>query len=133
VLIGALIFGVGAAQAQNSTRVVGCYIAKPALTYSATGGPERGDTAWAYVQLSANGMARRPLLRNDADRRSSWLIQGDTLVATFHDGLVGWRLRLVHAQRGWRGLATYMSDALVVGQPPYQHKITFTRRSCVAR
>jgi hypothetical protein len=130
LLVGAAIFVSCEAHAQNPGGIVGCYVAKPALTYSATGGPERGDTSWAYAQLSANGKARRPLLRSDHDGMSSWRAEGDSLHVTFHDGLVGWRLRLARVPQGWSGLATYLSDAIVVGQPPYEHQITLTRRSC---
>ena len=133
VLVGALVLVGREAHAQNTSRVVGCYVAKPALTYSAAGGPERGDTSWAYAQFSANGQASRPLLRSDLDRNSSWKVVGDTLHVTFHDGLVGWRLRLTHVPQGWSGLATYLTDVHVVGQPPYQHPITLTRRACAAR
>jgi len=132
VLVGVAILAGRVAHAQNTSRVVGCYVAEPALTYSATGGPERGDTSWAYAQFSANGKARRPLLRNDVDRNSSWRVEGDTLHVTFHDGLVGWRLRLVRVPRGWSGLATYLTDVRVVGRPPYQHPIILTRRACAA-
>jgi hypothetical protein len=109
---------------------VGCYVARPALTYSAMGGPEGGDTTWADVQFSAHGEARRPLLRSNLDRNSSWRIKDDTLIATFSDGLVGWRLRLTRVPQGWSGVAKYLSDAYVVGRPPYQHPITLTHRSC---
>jgi hypothetical protein len=132
VLIGTLTFGVRVADAQGTTLVIGCYIAKPALTYSATGEPERGDTSWAYAQLSPKGVARRPLLHANVDRRSSWRIEDDTLHVTFSDGLAGWRLQLVRAPQGWTGLATYLSDARVVGQPAFRQPITFARRSCAA-
>jgi hypothetical protein len=129
-LVGAVLLGARGANAQQSTRVPGCYTASPALTYSATGEPEHGDTSWAYVRLSADGKARRPLLSTDHDRGSSWTIDGDSLTATFADGLAGWRLRLVLVPQGWSGVATYLSDAYGVGQPPYQQSITLTRRSC---
>jgi hypothetical protein len=132
VLIGALFLVGREAHAQNTSRVVGCYVAKPALTYSAMGEPERGDTSWAYAQFAANGQVRRPLLRSDLDRRSSWKVEGDTLHVTFHDGLVGWRLGLTRVAQGWSGLATYLTDVHVAGQRPYQHPITLTRRSCAA-
>jgi len=40
VLVGGLLFGVGVSAAQGRTQVIGCYVAKPALTYSATGEPK---------------------------------------------------------------------------------------------
>jgi len=132
VLVGGLLFGVGVSAAQGRTQVIGCYVAKPALTYSATGEPERGDTSWAYAQLSANGIARRPLLRANVDRRSSWRVEDDTLHVTFSDGLAGWRLLLARAPQAWTGVATYLSDVRVVGRPAYRHPITLMRRSCAA-
>ena len=132
VLVGAAILVGREAHAQNTNRVVGCFVAQPALTYSATGEPEHGDTSWAYAQFSANGKVRRPLLRSDVDRSSSWRVEGDTLHVTFHDGLAGWRLRLTRVPQGWGGLATYLTDVRVVGQSPYRHPITLTRRSCAA-
>lgn len=127
---GAMMLGAAVASAQAPSDVVGCYVAKPALTYSATGGPEREDSSWASVQLSEDGKARRPLLPRRYDRSSSWLLGNDTLVATFFDGLVGWRLRLTRAPHGWTGEATYLTDVIVVGLKPYQHALTLTRRSC---
>lgn len=51
---------------------VGCFLASPALTYSAFGNVEGRDTSWAILRLSRDGRARRPLLRGDRDRRSGW-------------------------------------------------------------
>ena len=98
-LIGVTVFVGSEARAQDTTQVVGCYVAKPALTYSATGALERADTSWSYAQFSPNGKARRPLLRSAVDRRSSWTVEDDTLRVTFSDGLAGWRLRLVQVLR----------------------------------
>lgn len=110
--------------------VEGCYVANPALTYSATGKPEHGDSSWALVRLSAYGLTERPLLKDHFDRRSSWTFDHDSLRVTFSDGLVGWRLRLVRAADGWNGTATYMSDAFVPGRLPYQHPIKLRRVAC---
>jgi hypothetical protein len=131
VLAGAL-FGIQSACAIKPSQVVGCYLATPALTYSAEGKLERGDSSWSHVQLSDNGKARRPLLRPTRDQRSDWRVDGNMLHVTFSDGLVGWQLQLTEAQDGWRGRATYVSDVRVVGggwSPP-QHQITLTRRFC---
>lgn len=109
---------------------IGCYRATPALTYSATGAPEQGDTSWAIVRLMSDGKAARPLRPARDDLRSSWQSEGDTLRAVFFDGLAGWKLVLTADPAGWSGTAEYLSDALAVGREPYRHAITLRARAC---
>ena len=132
VILAFALFGISQACAQDIPEVVGCYLAEPALTYSAAGNLERGDSSWSRAELLADGTARRPLLKARYDRGSTWRIEGDTLHVIFVDGLVGWRLQLTPSLNGWTGRATYITDVVVVGggwSPP-QHPITLTRRSC---
>ena len=110
---------------------VGCYRATPALTYSATGRPEHGDTAWAIVRLFLDGTASRPLLSRAVDNRGKWTLRNDTLTVLVFDGLVGWRMALTTTERGWRGRARYLTDAIVVGQPSFLRAIELERRPCV--
>jgi hypothetical protein len=131
-LAASTMFSVAPASAQAHSPAPGCYVASRGLTYSATGDPEHGDTAWSHVRLSANGVARRPLLRNDVDRLSSWSVSGDSLSITFSDGLVGWRLQLTPANDGWSGTATYLADAIVRGESPYQAAIDLKRERCAS-
>ena len=130
VILAVALLGIRQAGAQDTTQVVGCYLAKPALTYSSAGNLERGDSSWSHAKLLANSKAQRPLLRRDYDRSSKWRVEGDTLHVTFHDGLVGWRLKLTQAPKGWTGRATYLTDVRVVGWSPPQHRISLTRRTC---
>jgi hypothetical protein len=116
--------------AQTQSHVPGCYVASRGLTYSAAGALERGDTSWSHIRLSADGIARRPMLKNNLDRRSSWALVRDSLRITFSDGLVGWRLQLTPTKGGWAGTATYLTDAPAVGLPPYQSAINLKRESC---
>ena len=127
--IAAVLLPSGAG-AQARQRVVGCYFATPALTYSARGEPERGDSSWAVVVLGENGKLRRPLLRPSLDRHSSWKMVGDTLKLTVHDGLVGWSVSLLPDSMGWKGNAIYLTDAIVAGWKAPEHSILLTRRSC---
>lgn len=124
------VAGIGRASAQVGPLVEGCYIATPALTYSETGTPEKGDTTWSHLKLSANGVAKRPLLRNVLDARSSWSVHHDSLSVTLSDGLAGWRLRLTPLRDGWGGTATYLSDAIVAGRSPFQRAMRLERESC---
>ena len=116
---------------------VGCYLATPAFTYSAVGQRERererGGTAWAVVRLRPNGVALRPLLPAMSDRRSTWMVHGDTLHLTLFDGMVGWQAALRATSSGWAGPATYLSDAIAVGRPPTQRIFVLTRRKCGAK
>jgi hypothetical protein len=123
-----LVASVGHAQKRQS--VVGCYFASPALTYSAKGEPEHGDSSWAVVVLGEDGRVRRPLLRPFLDRNSSWKTVGDTLKLVVHDGLVGWKLSLLPDTNGWRGNATYLTDVIVADWKAPEHSILLTRRSC---
>jgi hypothetical protein len=131
IFLGALL-GIAQACALEPEQVAGCYLAEPALTYSAEGKLERWDSTWSYARLSADGKARRPLLKRnfDHDQMSEWRIEGRTLHVTFADGLVGWQVQLEQAPKGWAGRATYITDAPEVGAPPIQQPITLTRRSC---
>src|SRR5688572_25110511 len=120
ILVGPLL-GIAQACALESEQVAGCYVAEPALTYSAEGKLERWDSSWSHATLLADGKAKRPLLKRNYDQISEWRIQGRTLHVTFADGLVGWQLRLKSAPQGWAGRATYITDAPEVGAPPFQH------------
>ena len=123
-------FGLISSSPQDT---VGCYFATPALTYSATGGAERGDTAWAVVRLLTGGSAYRPLLLNRGrDRASRWLMAGDTLVLTVFDGLVGWQARMTRTETGWQGSAKYLTDARTTPPYEYRHDLILTRRQCHA-
>ena len=124
---------VGRASAQTAPLIEGCYVATPPLTYSATGTPEKSDSGWSHLKLSANGVARRPLLRSVLDARSSWSVHHDSLSVTLSDGLAGWRLRLTPLKDGWGGTATYLSDATVVGRPPLQRAVQLKRESCAVQ
>ncbi len=117
-----------AATAMQRASPVGCYTATPALTYSAAGVLEQGDSAWTVVQLLANGKARRPLLQQSRDSRSSWSMQRDTLTLLVFDGLVGWRSSLTRNATGWRGTSEYLTD--VIGGPAIRHPITLELRRC---
>lgn len=108
----------------------GCYRAEPALTYSATGAPEQGDTSWAYVRLMSDGKAARPLRPARDDLRSSWQADGDTLRVLCFDGLAGWKLLLTADLAGWSGTAEYLSDAIAIGEEPYRHAITLRACAC---
>ncbi|HJQ55200.1 MAG TPA: nuclear transport factor 2 family protein [Gemmatimonadaceae bacterium] len=132
-LIPLTLVNVGRASAQSAPLVVGCYVTTPALSYSASGTPEKGDTSWSHLKLSANGVARRPLLRNVLDARSSWSVHHDSLSVTLSDGLAGWRLRLTPLKDGWGGTATYLSDATMAGRAPVQRAMHLTRESCGAQ
>lgn len=129
-IVASTMFSAIPSVAQTQSRVEGCYVASRGLTYSAAGALEAGDSTWSHLQLSANGMARRPQLRENLDRQSSWRIERDTLRITFSDGLVGWRLQLTPTKDGWEGNATYLTDAVVRGRSPYQSAINLKRESC---
>src|SRR5688572_7166673 len=60
---------------------LGCYRATPALTYSASGAHERGDSAWAVLELVADGKIRRPSLQRQPaiDDLLHWKLTNDTL------------------------------------------------------
>ena len=107
---------------------VGCYRTTPALTYSAWGQPERGDTSWAVLRLLADGRASRPLLRYSHDRNSRWGWRADTLIVVVHDGLVGWSALLVRTDSAWAGKARYLTD--VIGGEPLIRPLRIERRSC---
>lgn len=130
-----LAVAIHTAFAQNpdtirAAAIAGCYHASPAFTYSAFGGPEHGDTAWAIVQLAAGGRARRPLLRSNSMDISHWRMTGDTLDLVLSDGLVGWHAKLLDSAGTWRGKATYLTDAM--GAPPVVHDMTLEARPCGA-
>jgi hypothetical protein len=118
------------AQELDSTPVLACFTAQPALTYSFTGAPEGADTSWSVVQTLPDGSVRRPMLRASLDRRSNWSLIGDTLALTVHDGVVGWRLMLTRRPGGWVGSGTYLTDAIVKNAKPAQRVFTLTRRTC---
>ena len=109
----------------------GCYRATPALTYSATGAPERDDSAWAIVRLFPDGKARRPLLTPWEDGRSAWTFKNDTLHLRLFDGLVGWTTTLTTTATGWRGTAEYLTDVIVAGRPPFRRSIVLERQPCL--
>ena len=130
LLIGALA-AAGKAQGPDSVRVaavIGCYHATPPLTYSASGGPERGDTAWAILRLSAGGIASRPLPRLRQDAFSKWWLNRDTLFLQLMDGFAGWRVVLTQVGGKWRGKGGYETDN--AGSPPVVREFTLERRSC---
>lgn len=127
----ALVVSCSVASMAQSRDTEGCYFATPALTYSASGNPERGDSSWAVLHLRASGVAIRPLLRKGNDARSTWRWVGDTLELIVSDGLAGWRLALTPTADGWVGTGSYLTDVLVVG--PYERprvRFTLERRSC---
>ena len=109
---------------------VGCYRATPFLTYSANGEPDGRDTSWAFVRLSADGSALRPLVGRVRDSRSNWTSHKDTLFILLFDGLVGWRLTLLPRGNGWRGNGRYLSDAIVTDMPPIVHEFVLERGRC---
>lgn len=134
-LVWLILLGAGCAHhvapsVANRREPIGCYVAAPALTYSATGAPERGDTSWALVRFDADGRATRPLRRLADDLRSSWRVEGDTLHATFTDGLAGWSLRLTADAAGWSGTALYLTDAIAVGVEPLRQQIVLSAHAC---
>jgi CubicO group peptidase (beta-lactamase class C family) len=118
--------------AQGSRRAtsnpVGCYRATPALTYSAYGSPESGDSSWAYVSLTADGKARRPMLQPSRDAASKWSQRRDTLLVRVHDMLVGWDLTLSATESGWRGRGRYLTD--VIGGDPIVREFALKRMAC---
>ena len=120
--------------AQGSRRAtanpVGCYRASPALTYSAYGQPESGDSSWAYVSLTADKKARRPMLQPSRDAGSEWSQSRDTLKLRLHDMLVGWDLTLTATESGWRGRGRYLTDVIVAGEKSFLRDFALTRMSC---
>ena len=117
-------------RAQGGGPPVGCYVASPALTYSATGVPERGDSTWAAVRLDSGGRARRPLRPVLGDNRSRWRFESDTLHLLVSDGLAGWRLSMIATRDGWTGIGEYLSDAAGVGWVPPRIHFTLQRIRC---
>lgn len=113
-----------------TAKAVGCYVASPAMTYSATGEREQGDSAWAVVRLDSGGVASRPRLAARNDNRSKWTLRHDTLEVLLFDGLVGWRSTLIATTAGWAGTAQYLTDAIDLSRPPYRWPETLTRRKC---
>jgi hypothetical protein len=125
------LLGSGRAFSQDvpdGQAAIGCYRATPALTYSAFGEPERGDTSWAILRLSSDGRARRPLLRGNYDGSSRWSWRRDTLVVRLFDGLVGWDAALTRDAERWRGSATYLTDAR--GGQRVVRPLVLERRAC---
>lgn len=128
-----LVSSCSIASVAQSPAPEGCYVATPALTYSATGNPERGDSSWAVLHLRESGVARRPLLQPRIDARSAWRIAGDTLELIVSDGLAGWRLALLPSAEGWVGIGRYLTDVRVDGPyEPRSVRFSLQRRPCVS-
>ena len=113
---------------------VGCYLFDTPVSYSASGSREAGDSAWYLLSLEREGRVERPLLRGAARslyaERSSWRVTGDTLRILVHDGLVGWDLVLMPDDGGYRGMGTYLSDAIAVGRAPITRVFSARRTAC---
>lgn len=131
-VVGALMLASCASVARTGTKVVGCYAASPALTYDRSGIPALGDSSFALVQLMRGGRATRPLVRKGPMPIGTWRFVADTLQIVVADGYTGWSL-LVRSDNGvWIGHAWYISDVLLVGEPPYHHAIALRPRECVS-
>lgn len=132
-----LLLGACSARARPSSESpVGCYHFDRPISYSATGEREAGDSAWYVIRLLPDGRVERPSFvaarRERFARRSSWHKSGDTLHIRVFDGLVGWDLKLRSVEREYRGIGTYLSDAIVLGRPPFEAPFAANERQCVA-
>ena len=114
----------------------GCYRFDRPISYSAAGAREAGDSAWYGLQLLPAGRVDRPLMATPTgDRyaqRSTWRLAGDTLHIRVFDGLVGWDLALLRTDGGYRGIGTYLSDAIVIGREPTTAAFSALRVDCAA-
>ncbi len=130
---------VSAAQAQPTARMrstIGCWrLSRPLGPTGGALAPPR-DAPWTVAILRDSGRVVLPLLsereRNMWEKRSYWAASGDSVDFTAFTGLQGWRARLsVRAlPDSMRGHATYLSDAIVVGQSPMRVPVTLTRIVC---
>lgn len=132
-----LLLGACSARARPSNESpVGCYHFDRPISYSATGVREAGDSAWYVIRLLADGRVERPgfaaARRERFARRSRWHESGDTLHIRVFDGLVGWDLELRPNDEEYRGIGTYLSDAIVLGRPPFEAPFAAKQVHCVA-
>jgi hypothetical protein len=95
-----------------------------------------GDSTVSLFELHDAGFASRP--HSGPGRmwsRSTWEVTaGDTLEVRLSTGLLGWLLRLTgDAGTGeYVGQATYLTDAIAVGQAPIQYPVRVRRVACVS-
>jgi hypothetical protein len=129
--VGTLVLSSCASLGPGAANVEGCYSATPALTYSSSGVPERGDTSFAILRLGRGGHASRPLVPPGPMPTGTWRMADDTLHVVVGDGHTGWALTLTFADGEWIGDARYISDGFLVGGTPYRHAIALRPRACV--
>jgi hypothetical protein len=106
------------------------------LGYSASGERERGDSSWYVLQLGDSGTVTRPLFspreREQWNRLSAWTTKGDTLRIRVTDGLAGWNISLWAVRGGFAGIATYLTDVVVVGWVPPRMDVHAASIECPA-
>lgn len=126
--LGAAACATATGNAVAPATLAGCWRATPPLTYSATGGPERGDSSWAFLLLERNGRASRPLVAPGRDAMSTWRLSLDTLVVVLGDGMVGWRLHLRDEGTRWGGTGEYVTDVVQPGvRAPVRRRVELVR------
>ena len=115
---------------------VGCYHFDRPVSYSAAGALEAADSAWYVLEFLPDGRVDRPRFpasrRETFARRSRWRVAGDTLHVHVFDGLTGWDLALQAQDRHYRGMGTYLSDAIALGRPPFEAPFAAKAGPCVA-
>ena len=140
VLLALLLLAAGRARAQSPSREPAqpptpdrCFRARPALTYSATGIPEQGNTdPWSLVEFRADGRVGRPLLPLRHSERSRWRVLGDTLRLRLSDGLVGWDVVATPDSLAYVGIATYLTDVVVKGAEPLRVRVRLEPTVCIS-
>lgn len=114
----------------------GCYRFDRPISYSASGTRESGDSAWYVLQLLPAGRVDRPLMatpmRHRYAQRSDWRVAGDTLHIRVFTGLVGWDLALLRTDGRYRGIGTYLTDAIAIGRESTTAAFTALRVDCAA-
>lgn len=121
--------------AQTGQEILGCWEASRPLgsRFDASGVPS--DARFQTLRLSESGRVQVPLLegreRTMWEAGSAWSHGNDSLSLRVFTGLVGWQLHVRRSdQSTWRGEATYLTDAIVRGQPPLRVPIVLSRIPC---
>lgn len=123
------------AQRDRAVDVRGCWqLSRPAGPVG-TDKPLEREERFNVIWLRDSGDVRLPkLLTRESEMWSSgsvWVVDGAALDVRVSTGLQGWQLQMTRADKTtWSGTATYLSDAIVVGQAPRQVPITATRMEC---
>jgi hypothetical protein len=136
LIAAAISLGASAASAQTSPPVQGCWRSDRPLGPTGLPEPVDRDSLFRTVVLQDSGQVAFPMIPSGQkgmwESRSSWISRGDSIALRIVTGLQGWDATLRGAAGGavLRGTATYLSDAIVVGQAPTRVPVVFSRIKC---